>query len=111
MGRVLFSRMKCKPFVEEPSGSEIWVVIRKLKRYKSPVVDQIPAELFQGRMMVLLSEIHKRINLMWNKECLPRKWKMLSYPFTKRVIKPTVIIFETHFAVNFTQSSIGHSFL
>jgi hypothetical protein len=34
-----------EPFVPEPSASEFEVAIGKLKRYKSPGVDQIPAEL------------------------------------------------------------------
>jgi hypothetical protein len=32
-----------EPFVTEPSSSEVEVAIGKLKRYKSPGVDQIPA--------------------------------------------------------------------
>jgi hypothetical protein len=36
-----------EPFVPEPSISEVEVTIRKLKRYKSPGADQIPAELIQ----------------------------------------------------------------
>jgi hypothetical protein len=35
------------PFVPEPSISEVEVVIGKLKIYKSPGADQIPAELNQ----------------------------------------------------------------
>jgi hypothetical protein len=37
-----------EPFVPEPSSSEVKVAIGKLKRYKSPGVDQIPAELIQA---------------------------------------------------------------
>jgi hypothetical protein len=37
-----------EPFVPEPSSSEAEVAIGKLKRYKSPGVDQIPAELIQA---------------------------------------------------------------
>jgi hypothetical protein len=36
-----------EPFVQKPSASEIQVDIGKLKIYKSPGVDQIPAELIQ----------------------------------------------------------------
>jgi hypothetical protein len=35
------------PFVPEPSVSEVEVAIGKLKMYKSPGADQIPAELIQ----------------------------------------------------------------
>jgi hypothetical protein len=40
--------MMAEPFVPEPSSSEAEVAIGKLKRYKSPGVDQIPAELIQA---------------------------------------------------------------
>jgi hypothetical protein len=50
-----------EPFVPEPSISEVEVAIGKLKRYKSPGVDQIPAELIrQGRKHCIL----KFINLL-----------------------------------------------
>jgi hypothetical protein len=64
-----------EPFVPEPSSSEIEVAIGKLKRYKSPAVDQIPAELIQAGGGTLRSEIHKLIKLIWNKEELPHQWK------------------------------------
>jgi hypothetical protein len=51
-----------EPFVPEPSASE--VEIGKLKRYKSPGVDQIPAELIQAGGETLCSEIHKLIKLI-----------------------------------------------
>jgi hypothetical protein len=38
-----------EPFVPEPSISEVEVAIGKLKRYKSPGADQIPAELIQAK--------------------------------------------------------------
>jgi hypothetical protein len=37
-----------EPFVPEPSMSKVKVAIGKLKRYKSPGADQIPAELIQA---------------------------------------------------------------
>ena len=42
----------------------------KLKRHKSPGVDQIPAEWIEA----IRSEIHKLINSIWNKEELPEEW-------------------------------------
>jgi hypothetical protein len=36
-----------EPFVPESNASEIEVAVGKLKRYKSPGVDQIPSELIQ----------------------------------------------------------------
>jgi hypothetical protein len=62
------------PFVPEPSASEVEVAVGKLYRYKSPDVDQIPAELIQAGGETLRSEIHKLTKLIWNKEELPHQW-------------------------------------
>jgi hypothetical protein len=64
-----------KPFVQEPSASEVEDDTGKLKRYKSPAVDQIPAEMIQAGGATLCSEIHKLIKLIWNKDELPHQWK------------------------------------
>jgi len=52
----------------EPSCFQIETVIEKLKRYKSPSTDHIPAELIQAGGNILHSEIHKVIHYIWNKE-------------------------------------------
>jgi hypothetical protein len=54
---------------------EFQVAVGKLKRYKSPGVEQIPAELIQSGGETLRSEIRKFIKLVWNKEELPHQWK------------------------------------
>jgi hypothetical protein len=64
-----------EPLVPEPKSSEVEIAIEKLKRYKSPGVDQIPAELIQAGGNTLRSEIHKLINCIWNKEELPEQWR------------------------------------
>jgi hypothetical protein len=64
-----------EPLVPGPSRLEVEIVIAKLKKYKSPGSDQIPAELIQTGGEILLSEIHKLINSVWNKEELPDQWK------------------------------------
>jgi hypothetical protein len=46
-----------------------------LKKHKSPGSDQILAELIQAGDEILLSEIHKLINSVLNKEELPDQWK------------------------------------
>jgi hypothetical protein len=56
--------------VSGPCRLEVRIAIAKLKKYKSPGSDQIPAELIQGGE-ILLSAIHKLINSVWNKEELP----------------------------------------
>jgi hypothetical protein len=64
-----------EPFVPVLSASEVEAAIGKLKRYKSPGVDQIPSELIQAGGEPLHSEINKLIKLIWNKEELPHQWK------------------------------------
>jgi hypothetical protein len=61
--------------VLQPSASEADVAVGKIKRYKSPGVDQIPAQLIQAGGETLRSEIHKLIKLIWNKEKLPHQWE------------------------------------
>jgi hypothetical protein len=64
-----------EPLAPEPNSFEVEVAIEKLKRYKSPGTDQIPAELIQAGGYTLRSEIHKLINCIWNREKLPEQWK------------------------------------
>jgi hypothetical protein len=56
-------------------GRKRGIAIAKLKKYKSPGSDQIPAEMTQARGEILLSEIHKLMNSVWNKEELHDQWK------------------------------------
>jgi hypothetical protein len=83
-----------EPFVPEPNSFfEVEVAIGKLKRYKLPGADQIPAELIQAEGETLYSEIHKLIKLIWNKEELLHQWKeSIVEPIHKRVIKLSVVI-------------------
>jgi hypothetical protein len=60
-----------KPLVPEPSLVEVEIAIGKLKRYKSPGTDQMPAELIKAGGEILRSEIHRLICCIWNKEELP----------------------------------------
>jgi hypothetical protein len=64
-----------EPFVPEPSTSMVEVAIGKLKRTKSPGVQQIPEKIIQAEGEALCSEIHKLIKLIWNKEELCHQWK------------------------------------
>jgi sorting nexin-29 len=77
MGLVVLGRLMhtAEPHVPQPSVSELEVATEKLERYKSPGVDQIPAELIQAGGEKLHSEFHKLIKLIWNKEELPHQWK------------------------------------
>jgi len=69
-----------QPLVSEPSSFEVEITTEKSKRYKSPGIDQILAELVQAggitlHYITLHSEIHKLINSIWNKEERPQQWK------------------------------------
>jgi len=59
--------------VLEPSAFEVEMAIEKLKRYRSPGIDQIPAEMIKAGGRTICSEIHKLINSTWNKEELPEE--------------------------------------
>jgi hypothetical protein len=50
-----------EPLVPDPSTFDVLIAIEKLKRYKSPCIDQIPAELIQAGGNTLHSEVHKLI--------------------------------------------------
>jgi hypothetical protein len=47
-----------EPLVPGPSHREVEIAIAKLKKYKSPGSDEIPAELIQVRGEILLPVIH-----------------------------------------------------
>jgi hypothetical protein len=64
-----------EPLVPGPSRLEVDIPIVKLNNSESPGSDQIPVELIQTGGEILLSEIHKLINSVWNKEELPDQWK------------------------------------
>jgi hypothetical protein len=64
-----------EPLVPEPSLVEVEIAIGKMKSYKSPGTDQIPAELIKAGGETLYSEIHRLICCIWNKEELPQQWK------------------------------------
>jgi hypothetical protein len=50
--------------VPEPILVEVEIAIGKLKSYKSPGIEQIPAELIKAGGEILCSEIHKLICYM-----------------------------------------------
>ena len=63
------------PLVPETSAFEVEMPIDKLKRQKSPGIDQIPEELIKEGDRTTCCENHKCINPIWNKEELPEEWK------------------------------------
>jgi hypothetical protein len=62
---------KAETLVSDPSPFEVEIAIAKMKKYKSPSSDQIPAERIQTGGETLRSEIHKLIHSIWNKKELP----------------------------------------
>jgi len=54
-----------EPLVPQPSAFEVELAIEKLKNYKSPGSDQIPAELIKAGGGTICCEIHKLISI-WN---------------------------------------------
>jgi hypothetical protein len=74
-----------EPLVPDPSPFEVEIAMAKMKRYKSPSSNQIPAELIQAEGEILCSKIPKLINSIWNKEDLPNQWeKSTSVPIHKK---------------------------
>jgi hypothetical protein len=57
-----------EPSVPGPSRLESEIAIAKLKKYKLPGRDQIPAKLIQAGGETLLCAISKLFNSIWNKE-------------------------------------------
>jgi hypothetical protein len=97
-GRVMPTEMHtAEPFVPEHSISAVEVATKKLKRYTSPGVDQIPAELIQAGGETLRSEIHKLIKLIWNKEELPHQWnESMLHLLIKSVTDLTAVIIKAY---------------
>ncbi|KAJ4433902.1 hypothetical protein ANN_16215 [Periplaneta americana] len=56
-----------EPFISEPTLSEVEIAIENLKNYKSPGIDQIPAELIQEGGSALSNEIYKLVLAIWRK--------------------------------------------
>jgi hypothetical protein len=61
--------------VQDSCPFKVEIAIAKLKNYKSPGSDQIPAELIQAGGEILRSKINKLINSIWNKAELPDQCK------------------------------------
>jgi hypothetical protein len=60
-----------EPPVSEPGTFETEMAIEKLKRHKSPVIVQIPADLINAGGRTIQSDIHKLSCSVWNMEDLP----------------------------------------
>jgi hypothetical protein len=85
-----------EPLVPEPSLVEVEIAIRKLKSYKSPGADQIPAELIKAGGEILRSEILIFILKVYGimRNCHSSERNLLLYQFLKGAIRLIVIIIE-----------------
>ena len=54
----------------EPSAFEVELAIEKLKNYKSPGIDQIPAELIKAGGRIICCEIHILFLFGIRRKCL-----------------------------------------
>jgi hypothetical protein len=70
-----------EPFIPDPSRLEVEIAIAKLKTFKSPGSDEIPAELIPvgGKILLIVFGLRKN--------CLFSGRSLLLYQFTKRVTK------------------------
>jgi hypothetical protein len=65
---LLYFFIRSDILISGPSHLEVEISIAKLKNYKSPGSDKIPAELYQAGGETLVSVIHKLITSICNKE-------------------------------------------
>jgi hypothetical protein len=78
MGIVLLGRLKihtAEPIVPVPNAFQVEMAAEKIKMYRSPGTDPIPAELTKAGGNNIFSELPKLINFTWNKDKLPEQWK------------------------------------
>jgi len=64
-----------EPLVPELSAFDVELAIGKLKRHKSPGIDQTPAEMIEVGGRKFHYATHKLINSIWNKKELIEEWK------------------------------------
>ena len=82
----------------EQSVFEVEMAIEKLKRHKSPSIDQIPTEFINAEFITFRSEIHKLTSSVWNKEELPEEWKeSIIVPIYKKGDKTAVATYVQNF--------------
>jgi hypothetical protein len=78
--------------IHDTSYFEVEIAIAKLKRYKTPGSEQIPAELVQAGGKILRSKIHKLITIFGIRgNCLIRGRSILLCQFTKMAVKLIVV--------------------
>jgi len=82
-----------EPLVLELSASGVGMAIEKLKRHRSPGIDQISAELIKAGSRTIPSEIHKLLILFGlRRNCLRSGRSLSLYLSVRRSLKHIVVI-------------------
>jgi len=93
-----------KPLVPELSSFGVKMAIEKLKRHKSPGIDQIPAELIKARVeQFTLRSINLLLLFGIRRNCLRCGRSRSLYLSIKRVTKQIVVIIGANYVQNFIQ--------
>jgi hypothetical protein len=82
--------------VSEQIAFQFEMANEKLKRHKSPGIDQIPAELVKAGGRAIRCGIHKLILFGIRRNCLRSGKSRPLYLSIRRVIKQTVVITEVY---------------
>jgi len=59
-----------------PTVEEVELIVQKLRNYKAPGTDNIPAELFKYGGNELVKQLHTIIKDIWQKENMPTEWNV-----------------------------------
>ena len=97
--KIQYAKMQVRLIIAYISKLSHWISINitKVKRYKSPGIDQIPAELIKSGGRTICSEIHTFINSIWNKQQLPEEWnKSIIVPIYKKGNKTDCSNYQLH---------------
>jgi hypothetical protein len=93
----LIETHRAEPRGPEPSAVELEMDIEKLNKYKSPGIDQIPAEMIKvGSRTIRSRSINFLILFAIRKNCLSRGRNQSLCIFKRMVIKETVAILEAY---------------
>jgi hypothetical protein len=79
MGLTMLGRHTAEPLVLEPSAFEVGIATEKVKRYKSPSIDQIAGEFIQARSNILRFEMHSIIIYIYNKDRIAKAVEGICY--------------------------------
>jgi len=85
-----------EPLLPEPCACEIEMAIEKLRRHKSPVINQIPLELLKQVVEQFALEIHNLLILFGiRRNCLRSGRSHSLYLSVRRVTKQIIVITES----------------